>query len=455
MDNMTRQIAHYAHAASFQLFPPEVVEAARARIIDALGCALGGSDCEAARIGRRLASGGMPDLFAGRIVGSTTRTTAEIAAFTNTSMIRYMDFNDGHHGGHPSDMLGALLALAELSGADGPRLLGALVVGYEVALRFIRATKLRELGWDQGFAIGIGTAAAVGHLLGLSADRIGHAIAITATANVPLRASRAGQLSHWKGAATAFACRNGVFAVLLAADGMTGPDKPFEGRHGLWDQITGPFALEPFADEGGAFLVTTSHFKFWPVDANAQAAVFAALQLRNMLRGEQIAHIDIATYWSSWHENASEPEKWNPMTRETADHSIPYVFARAFVDGTIGKKSFEDAAVLDPSLRPLMAKIGVHVDDEIEAIYQASFPKTVIMRLDVTTADGHHHLIEIKNPRGQPQNPMNGAEVDDKFLGQAEPVLGTDRARGALDAWRNIDRCQDFGRPFALLQFDS
>ncbi|HWA19602.1 MAG TPA: MmgE/PrpD family protein [Devosia sp.] len=436
---MTRRIADYAHDLSFEDIPAGVIAAAKTRLVDTLGCAIGGRDSDPVYISRKLAKGGAPDLYAGRIFGTRERTSAEAATFVNTCMIRYLDFNDAIHGGHPSDMSGALLALADGAGIDGKRLLSALVVAYEVHMRLVKTTEMRERGWDQGFAIGIGTVAGVGHLLDLSAEKIGHALAITCTGNVPMRASRAGLLSHWKGAATAYSCRNAVFATLLAAEGMTGPDNAFEGRHGLWEQITGPFELPAWANEGGDWFLLKSKMKYWPVEGNTLTAVWMALELRNQIKGEDIAAIDIDTHWSGWHETASEPEKWNPTSRETADHSMPYIFARTFLDGGITVKSFEPELVSDPLTRPLMNKIRVHNSEEINAIYKSTYPFTYVLRATVTGTDGNKFPIEVRNPRGTPQNPMTDDEVDAKFRGLTTPVLGAERTGFALSLVRSIE----------------
>lgn len=451
MDGLTRRIADFAHQVSYADLPPEIVAGARRRLLDSIGCALGGYGSEPVAIARRMARGGAPAQYPGRVLGSPDRASAETATFVNTAMIRYLDFNDGHHAGHPSDMIGALLALAEAAGADGRRLLSAIVVAYEVGLRMVRATEMREKGWDQGFAIGIGTAAGVGHLLGLPAEKIGHAVTITCVANVPMRATRAGKLSHWKGVATSFACRNGVFAALLAAEGMTSPDKPFEGRHGLFDLITGPIDPAPFPDAGGEYVLPASKLKYWPVEGNTLTAVWAALELREKMSADAIAGIDLDTYWSAWHETASEPEKWDPQTRETADHSMPYVFARTFVDGTITVSSFDPEPVADPALRPLMNKIRVHNSDAVEAIYKATYPFTYVLLGRVTGTDGQETLIDIRNPRGTTQNPMDDGEVAAKFRGLAEPVIGVERAAAAAETWGAIDKARDLSAAFDML----
>jgi 2-methylcitrate dehydratase len=280
-------------------------------------------------------------------------------------------------------------------------------------------------------------------MLGLTKEQIAHAVAISMVGSIPLRATRAGVLSLWKGAATAFATRNGVFAALLAAEGMTGPEKPVEGRHGLWEQITGPFEYEIFPHDGGPWKMLGVRMKFWPVEYNAQIAVWAALDLRKRMRIEDIAGIDIATYWSAWHEIGSEPAKWDPRNRETADHSMPYCFARALVDGTISLSTFDEAAYLEPSLRPVMARISIHEDDEINA----AFPATVGIRVTVTDTSGNRQVIDMKNPRGHEENQMTDEEIDVKFMSLAESRLSRDGAKRALSTWRSIETARTLTAP--------
>ena len=445
MDAITTAIADHAAGLAFERIPRDIVHEAKRHLIDSLACAVGGYGCEAAAMGRHVARGAVPAAFAGRILGCGQEATAEAATFVHTAMIRTLDFNDTVHGGHPSDALGGVLALAESVGADGTELIAALLAAYETATRLIAATRLRERGWDQGFAIGIAAAAGVGRLLRLPAEAIAHAVAITAVANVPLRATRAGQLSQWKGAATAFACRNGVFATLLAAEGMTGPDAAFAGRHGVFEQISGPFALAPF---GAPFLTPSVGLKYWPVENSAQAGVWAALALREALPIGEIAAIDIAAGWAAWHEIGSEPAKWDPETRETADHSLPYIFARALADGAITVASFDRAQYRDPALRPLMARITVRQDEEIER----RFPAAVVMRVAARSHAGKEHRIEIVDPRGHPRNPMSDDEISLKFRGLAEPVLGPRQADDALSLLWEIERQASLAPLFRLLE---
>ena len=434
MDNLTRQIANFAADLRYEQLPPEVVAAATRFIVDSLACAIAAHDCEPARMGLRLARGAAPVKFPGRIICHGVTTSAESAAFVNTTMIRNLDFNDEYPGGHPSDCLGAFLAIAESAHADGKRLIESLVIAYELFIRLSDATQLRYKGWDQGFAVGIGVAAGVGHLLKLSREQIAEAIAIVAVANVPMRNTRAGELSLWKGVATAFAARNGMFAALLAGEGMTGADKPFEGKHGLWDLITGPFELTPLPTEGGPYQSPVTRLKYWPVEYNGQLPVWAALELREKVNWQELRAIEIGVYKFCYTEIASEPEKWDPKTRETADHSLPYIFAKVLVDGTISLAAFEESAYRDAALRPLMDLIRVHIDEEVDGLY----PKTISMKLKATTKAGQVIDLWPRDPLGHPNKPMGDDDVKTKFRQTVEPIYGNEKTTKVLERWWDL-----------------
>jgi 2-methylcitrate dehydratase len=434
MDNLTRQIADFATELSYDQLPDDVIAAATRFLVDGLACAIAARDCTQAQMGLRIARGAAPDRYPGRILLHGARSSAESAAFVNTAMIRNLDFNDQYPGGHPSDCLGAFLAIAESAKVGGRRLISSMVIAYELFVRLSDATGLRYKGWDQGFAIGISTVAGVGHLLDLSTEQIGEAVAIIAVANIPMRNTRAGELSHWKGAATSFATRNGVFATLLASEGMTGPDRPFEGKHGLWDLITGPFELQPPPTRGGPFRSPDVQLKYWPVEYNAQLPVWAALELRSKVDWRDLADIEIGAYQFAFTEIGGEPEKWDPKTRETADHSMPYIFAKALVDGTITVAAFEESAYRDAALRPLMAKIRIYIDDEVNALY----PKVVSMKVKATAKDGRTVTIFPRDPLGHTNKPMKDDDVRAKFHQTVEPVFGKERASTVLDCWWKI-----------------
>lgn len=439
MDPILARFAEFSSTLSYRNIPAPVVAAAKDRLVDTLGCAIAAHDCDTAEIGRSLAGPAARPELAGRILTSRRTVAVDAAAFVNTCMIRKLDLNDIIQGGHPSDMLGALLAIAPQIGASGERLITAMVVSYEVLIRLLKGG-LREKGWDQGFGVSVGVAAGLSNLMGLSRPETQHAIAITAVANVPMRATRSGQLSMWKGAATAYAVRNAVFGVQLAAAGMTGPEAPFTGRHGLFDQITGAFELTPFGTGPDDFLIPSVYLKYWPVAYSLSPVIWGGLELRRQLTVDDIESVGVQTYAFSVMESGSEPGKWDPQTRETADHSIPYVLARALRHGVIDEESFAPASYRDPSIRPLMQRITVRVDDEIEKEVQRG---TVHVRLVARDRSGESHEVNIVNPVGHDKNPFTPEQVAAKFRRLCESVLGKRRTTAALTQWQNIETVAD------------
>jgi 2-methylcitrate dehydratase len=446
MDAILEQFVEFSTSLTFRDLPDSIVTLARQRLFDAIGCAVGAYDSNEGKIARALAGPPAAGAQAGRIVGTRGRYAADAAAFANTSMIRTRDFNDTYlPGGHPSDTSGALFAIAPeigAAGTNGERLIAAMVVAYETFIRLQVSARLRESGWDQGFAIGIGATAGLCNLMQLTPEQTRHAIAITTTANVPMRASRAGQLSMWKGVATAYAVRNATFGALLAQAGMSGPEAPFSGRHGLIDLISGPIELPPFGTQLDDFLMRRVKIKYWPVAHSMQCAIWAGIELRKQVAVEQLVSIDVKTFWHAWHESGSEPEKWNPTTKETADHSLPYILAWSLKHDGLTQEAFKPESFRDPALRPLMKRITVSVDDEIEK----QMPKIMRMRVTATDRAGKSYEVDIVNPRGHEDNPMSEDDVAAKFQRQCEPLLGAARTQAAMVQWRHVEAVSDLAR---------
>jgi 2-methylcitrate dehydratase len=431
VDEITAPLAQYAASLRFEELPEAIVTRAVTLLIDTLACAVGGFDSPQAAIGRRLAETATPARYRGRLLGRRAFSTAELAAFANSAAIRYLEFNDTFPGGHPSDCAGAMLALAEHSEADGKHFLMSLVAAYEAFASLIGPLSGGK-GWGQGLATALATVAGLGSLLHLTEPAIGHALAITAASTVSLGVATTGEISQWKGAATAFAVRNAVLATLLAAEGTTGPDAPFSGHRGVWDQVSGPFTLAKLGGRGGDFRLPLVRTKYWPVQYESQAAVWAAATLREQVSEADVEAIAIVTSGRGWQEQS--PEKWDPRTRETADHSIPYVFARAFRDGRIDLRSFEDAAVLDSRLRPFMSKMTVRH----EGAGAAGDPSRVEVRVTLHGDGAAQRVVTEQDPLGHERNPMSHAQVTDKFRALAAPLLGPTRAEQALVLWSGV-----------------
>jgi 2-methylcitrate dehydratase len=309
----------------------------------------------------------------------------------------------------------------------------ATVAGYEVFGALADQVSLRDRGWDQGVFIAPASAAGAGVLLGLSVEQMANALAIAATSNVPTRQTRAGELAMWKGCATAVASKAGLFAAQLAKEGMTGPTAAFEGRHGLWEQVTGPFEIGVLGRRDTPFAIERAHFKFVATEYHAQAPIATALRLRASVSVEEIEAIDVRIYAMAYSEIGSEPAKWDPRTRETADHSLPYMLAVALRDGRVTPASFEPQRYLDPGLRPLMNRIRVAEHPE----FTRRFPQELVSEIEVVTRSGQRLTERAEYPKGHVRNPMTDDDIDAKFRGLSADILGSARADAALHAlWR-------------------
>src|SRR5262249_3179120 len=157
----------------------------------------------------------------------------------------------------------------------------------------------------------ISTALAGGKMLGLDAEQLGHATSIAAIGNIATRQTRVGELSMWKGAATGAANRNGIFAALLASEGMTGPGEPFPGKDGIMDLITGrrfSLSLGPH-HRPPQWQIELSNFKIFPSGYNTQGPGELMLRLRDQIPLDDVTAIDIETYWLCYSENGMEAAK--------------------------------------------------------------------------------------------------------------------------------------------------
>ncbi|MCC6531195.1 MAG: MmgE/PrpD family protein [Burkholderiales bacterium] len=441
MDATIERIAAYAAGFQFDGLTAKAVHETKRRLIDALGCGLGGYDDAPCRIARKLAARGTCDGGA-RILGGAQRTLPELAAFANGVMIRYLDGNDTlpGGGGHPSDVIAPMLAVAEAARAGGKALVAAIALAYEVYYAFFRSVCMRDHGMDHVLYTAVASALGAGKLLGLDDRRLAHAVALAVTPNIALHATRRGDLSMWKGVAAGNAARNGVFAALLAAEGMTGPANAIEGSHGL-RELVGSFELAALTPAQGEFRVTQSNLKFFLSEYHSQSPITAALQLSRELRAEDIAAITVYTYWFAWHEIGSEPEKWHPTTRESADHSLPFILAAVLIDGAFSDAVFSAARLRDRAVHALADKVAVKEDPELTRRFQVCVP----CRLEVRLRNGETRTAEIEYPRGHYQNPMTDAEVESKFTTLARRFLPEERIAPALKVLWSIEQERDAG----------
>jgi len=447
---LAHQLAEYGCALRFEDLSSEVVHEVKRRVIDSLGCALGAWNEEPCAIARKVAS----EFSAKRgstVLGTNHKAPPDWAAFANGCCIRYFDYNDTYlskEPAHPSDNLAAIFAVAESIGATGREAITAAAIAYEVQSRLCDAASIRARGWDHPTYGVFSTAIASAKLMKLDPEKTRHAINIAGVNCAAFRQARVGELSHWKGVAFANAARCGVYAALLARAGMTGPAPIFEGQMGFEKQLgvslgnLGEKFAVPFpkAKHGPAAMILKTSVKYWPAEYHSQSAIEAALSLRKqILDPARIKSVTIESHDASVDIIGSEPEKWKPNTRETADHSLPYITAIALIDGEVTNKQFEPERFTDPQVWNFLETVKVKRNAELSAMY----PDAVANIVHVDLEDGRELTKRVDYPLGHAKNPLKDSEVEGKFFALVSPALGEKRARGIVDLVWKLDEARN------------
>jgi 2-methylcitrate dehydratase len=448
MTTIAEQLAAFTRRLTFNDLTGAVVHEAKRRVIDSIGCSLGAFDFEPCRIARETARA-VTSRRPATLIGTTHSSAPDLAAFANGTMIRYLDYNDTYlskEPAHPSDNIAAALAGAEAEGADGKALIASIIIGYEVQCRLCDAAALRTRGWDHVTYGALSTALVAARLMDLSESQMVHALGLAGVPNVALRQTRVGELSMWKGAAFANAARNGIFAAQLARRGMTGPAPLFEGEKGFFNQVTGPFELPALDDRDHRFKILETYIKFYPAEYHAQSAIEAALLLRPQLPVKEIHTITVRTFDAAVEIIGRGPEKWNPKNRETADHSLPYLVAAAFMDGEVGLSQFTEDRIADPKLRSLIRKVSVIADPDLSQSYPEAMPN----QIEVRTIHGKTHTLKVTYPKGHPKRPLSDQELEDKFMTLTARVLPKEKIRRLLDRLWKLESMKKMGELFSL-----
>jgi 2-methylcitrate dehydratase len=456
-------LAGYAQTLCYDDLPSAVVHEVKRRILDSLGCAFGAWNAAPCKIARQVAQSiRMPG--GATIWGTTHKTMPDLATFANGAMVRYLDFNDTYlskEPAHPSDNIAAVLAAGDTTHASGKRVIQAIALAYEIHCRLCDAAALRPRGWDHVTYGAISSALGVAKTMKLSDEQTLQAVNLAGVANVALRQTRVGDLSMWKACAFSNAARNGMFAVLLARRGMTGPAPIFEGEKGFMKLVSGPFELPKLGGETLSdgqpvpFKILDTYIKHFPVEYHAQTAVEAALALRDELtkaEGQQaienLVDVSIGSYDVAIEIIGRDPEKWQPATRETADHSFPYCVAAALLDGRVTMHSFSPKRLRDPALLGLMKKIRVLAQPEFVGRYPEAMPTRIIAR----TNGGRLYMQQVDLPLGHPGHPMSDREIEDKFRRLASRLLGRTRMERVITFLWKLEQEHDIGRLMPLLR---
>lgn len=453
MDRLMRSLVDFVFEASFDRIPARDVTEVVRHTLDTIGCGAGGYTSHAAGVTRAVANGITGPLTAS-VYGEAEKVLVDYAALCNGTANRYLDFNDFGTSGHPSDMIPAILSMAEAASLSGQDVVTGVYIAYEIATRLADSVP-RDGSWDQGVYCCLGVAGALSKMLGLSREQTAHAFSLALVPGIPLRVTRFGELSQWKAAAGPYSTMTAMVAVRLAANGMSGPGKPFEGKNGMFEKAWPVFELDLSCRPGGGSGIERSSLKQFGACYWTQVGVGIMHTLRAGLSPADVSAIEVDTCHTAWYMVAGgsgdSEQRWRPGTRETADHSLPFLLATMLVDGEIGEESFRADRLIDEQFLDLVARISVR--ERADLSLQAA-PDTCPTEIRILLSDGTVLSEKQEYPRGHPRNPMTNEDVNAKFSAFAHRVLPADEAEELqsllwqLPGLANLDRVAELLRMF-------
>lgn len=431
------QIAAFISRASYKDLSKQAQQQLKIRVLDALGCAIGALDSEPLRIIKEqtvdFGGNGSCTLIGGG------RTAPDRAAFYNSALVRYLDFNDAYLAKgetcHPSDNLGAVLAACEYANRTGKDLMTALAVAYQVQCRLSDVAPVRARGFDHTTQGSFALAAGVAKALELDRSKTANALAIAGTAFNALRVTRTGTLSNWKGLAypnTAFGVTHAAF---LAMRGITGPGEVFEGNKGFMDTISGPFKLD--WSKESLERVTRTIVKKYNAEIHSQSTIEGVLELNDVIDSSNIQRIEIEIFDVGYNiiGGGEEGEKVSVRSKEEADHSLPYIIAAAILDNQVMPAQYLPERIRRRDIQALLRKITVRPLDEFSQRFPAEMPSRITVRF----TNGLVLTKEKSDYEGFQTRPMEWDTVVKKFEQLSQAHLAVTLRVEIEDAVRHLE----------------
>jgi len=442
VDRILNHLCDYALNLSYRDLPEEVIRQAKHIVLDTVGCALGGAESPPAKIARAAAAEITSAVPSTVLIGGQ-KTSPDLAAFANGVMIRYLDFNDTYAGSptcHPSDLLAPVLAVVDARHGDGEDVILGTVLGYEVFCGLVDAGA-NERGhiWVQSTYGVIAAAVVAAKLFGLMKEQMSNAISLAVASHISLEQIRRDQISHWKGCALANASRNAVFCALLAAKGMTGPEEVFEGKAGFLASTGIRFDIRPFADSADEYRIMKARVKAFPAGYFSQSAIEAILNLRSQISNfDDIKEIRLQTFPAGYEVMGSGQANWQPETRESADHSLPFVMAVALMEGGVEVRHYDQLYYKRSDVRTLMQKISVRIGEEPVA----AWPEVPLNIVDIEMKSEKVFSTKVAYHLGHFKRLMTDAEQERKFRPLAAPRLPERQINDLLACLRRLDKVE-------------
>ncbi len=407
--------------------------------------------------------------------GTPKRASPELATLTNGVLLRCHDYNDFFVGrrnsGHSSDILSGVIAAAEWTNAPGKKLLSAVAIGYEMVGAAFDAFSTAPGGWDYTNLSTLGATAAIARLLNLNADQTREAMGMTV---VPHFASdeiesgelnKRGDLSMWKRFNGSDAARNALQACLLAQVGVEAAVRPFVGKCGFIQKMNMkddpvPVLRECLDPKRPLTRVNEAFMKRWPVGSVAQSAIQAAIQARSRIKDlSKIKQTRVFAEEGTYdHLVKIRQDPWNPISRETADHSLPYIVAAAVLDGSITVGSFSPKVVLDPARQAFIKKITCAPALELGSHAMGKHKRVemgYLSRVEIELNDGTVVKGDARPFPGHHKNPFSDVDLNDKLRENVEPIAGAQRAGRLIELLWSLDKVRNTRELTKLLAFGS
>ena len=437
----TAELIAFAQELDYGLLPGEVIVQARRCVLDLLGVAIAGSRTRMAEVSTTFARGQFGSGSA-TLIGSHLQLSEAGASWVNGICASALDMDDGHRRamGHPgAAVIPTALAVAETSAASGRDFLTALIAGYEVAVRVSMSMlpEYRAGRYSTGIWGGLGSATAAARLLKLDAKGFQNALGIV-VAHGPsppggdfLHDSMVKEVIAWAGL-------TGCAAALLARDGFAGPQDVLDkARRYATDRLT--------MDLGREYAILGTYFKPYASCRWSHPAIDAALSLvhENGLRLEEIAEIQVAGFGP-----ITMLVDYTPVSTVAAQYSIPFSLALALRHGRIGPAELSEDHLHQPELLELARRVRISVDPALDQL----FPEKTAMRVTLRTSRGDLART-VEHPKGDPANPLSGAELAEKFQWLSVELAGEKRSRQIQAAVEHLEELPDIRELTRLLAF--
>lgn len=455
MKTVANGLAELVSAIRFDALSEEVVRETKRRVLDAIGCTLGGFHGEPGTMIRDLVAdlGGRSE---STVFGAPQRTSCEKATLANATMLRYLDYMDSHAGSdpcHPCFNIPPCLAVGERVGASGQDLIAATVAGYEIQIRFQEACRITSRGWFSGTYLQFSVPLAVGRLLGLDIDQLTNAIAISATHANTLNAVSVGSIPASKSVADGMVASTAVIAALMAQKGLAGPKDIVESSGGFEKAVAGRIdeerLLAPVATNYKIMEVNTKWFNTVRTAQTAVAGVFGLFQKHQLTWRD----VEAITIFLPSGEHVGHEGVWNsvsrlrPQNRDSANHSIVFSVAVAVVDGELGPEQYTDVKLQDPYVLSVVDRTSLQSDPSLDPYW----PEAAVTRVVLKTKNGQNYEATTLYPPGHHRNRLTDEQMQQKFSKLARQVLNQERMEAVIATVDRLDRLKSLSQLMVLL----